>query len=149
MGKLAVLKLIKEEWSQLRQTAESIPDYTVDLPGEEGLWSTTDALKHVAGWDEEVIEIVRAYIESGTKRENTGAAQINDKLLKDRKDMDASNTWIHFQVAHQSLMSYLKSLPEHVFDPESYTGYWIGCLVPQHYRDHRQDIGTIIAGLSP
>ena len=122
---------------------------TVDLPGEEGLWSTTDALKHVAGWDEEVIEIVRTYIESGTKRKTTGAAQINDKLLKDRKDMDASNTWIHFQVAHQSLMSYLKSLPEHVFDPESYTGYWIGCLVPQHYRDHRKDIGIIIAGLSP
>ncbi|PZC51029.1 MAG: Protein of unknown function (DUF1706) [Chloroflexi bacterium] len=147
MRKLEVLNLINEKWSQLHQAVGSIPNYIMDSPGTEGLWSTTDTLKHVAGWDEEVIEIVRTYIESGMKKEDAGAGQINDRLLKDRKDMDADHAWTHFQATHQSLISYLKSLPKHVFDSESYTGYWIGCLVPQHYKDHTQDLGTIIASL--
>jgi hypothetical protein len=147
MGKLEILKSIKEEWAQLRETVENVPNHIIDLPGRENLWNTTDTLKHVAGWDEEVIEIVRAYIASGMKRETVGVAHINDKLLEARKNMRSGEAWAHFQATHLSLISYLKPLPEHVFDPESYTGYWIGCLVPQHYRDHRQDIETIISGL--
>lgn len=75
MGKSKILKSIKNEWQQLRQTVERIPNCTMDLPGAEGLWSATESLKHLAGWDEEVIDIVHTFIESGTKREPVGAAR--------------------------------------------------------------------------
>jgi len=148
MGKSETLKSIKAEWLKLRQTVESTPNYTRDLPGAEGLWSITDCLKHVAGWDEEVIDVVCTFIESGAKRETGGAEEINDRLLEDRKHMDASETWGYFQTTHLSLISYLESLPEHVFDLASHTGHWIGYLVPQHYKDHREDIQTTIESIT-
>lgn len=74
--------------------------------------------------------------------------EINDRLLEDRKHMNVDETWEYFQTTHLSLISYLESLPEHVFDLESYTGHWIGCLVPQHYKDHREDIQTIIESIT-
>tara|TARA_B100001123_G_C15322938_1_gene1028541 strand:- start:1425 stop:1868 length:444 start_codon:yes stop_codon:yes gene_type:complete len=147
MGKLDVLKSIKQEWAQLRETVKTIPNYTFDIPTIENLWSTTDTLKHVAGWDEEVIKILRAYIASGIRREQVGAANINDRLLEARRNMDAREAWTHFQETHLSLISYLETLPEHVFHTDSYTWNWVACLVPQHYRDHRQDIENIISSL--
>ena len=114
----------------------------MDLPPAEGLWNTTDYLKHVGGWDEEVVDIVRRFIEFGTKRQADGTAEINERLLEDRKHMGVRQTWEYFQATHASLIAYLESLPEHIFDLESYTGYWIGRLVPQHYKDHKDDIQT-------
>ena len=42
--------------------------------------------------------------------------------------------------AHVALIAYLEPLPDDLFDTESYTGNWIGNLVPQHYKGHGEDI---------
>mgnify|MGYP001089507831 CR=1 FL=1 len=93
--------------------------HTMDLPQAEGLWSTTDCLNHVGGWDEETIDIVRRFIESGAKRKTAGAAKINGRILEDRKHMGAREAWKYFQATHLSLIAYLESLPQHIFGLES------------------------------
>ena len=138
MTKTEVLDLINREWRQLLFTAKGFEPESQTVAGAVGHWTLAQCLVHVAGWDQEVINLVRTFIESGTK--NDPPHNINEIIFEGKENMDVEATWEYLHSVHETFISYLESLPESIFDPESYTGNWLGETVPQHYIGHRQDI---------
>jgi hypothetical protein len=140
MSKSTVLESIKDEWAQFLEVIESVPAEKQELSDAVGYWSVAQCLRHVASWDEEVIDIVNIFVKSGDKTEIAGAHVEAKQLLQDRQKMDLATTWQYLYDAHTALMSYLEPLSGELFDTESYTGNWIGNAVPQHYKGHREDV---------
>lgn len=140
MSKSTVITSIKDEWTQFLAIVEGVPQEKQELPDAIGYWSIAQCLRHVASWDEEIIDIVNIFIKSGDKTDVAGAHVEAKQLLQDRQKMDLATTWQRLYDAHVALMAYLEPLPDDLFDTESYTGNWIGNLVPQHYKGHGEDI---------
>ncbi len=140
MSKSKVIASIKDEWTQFLAIVEGVPQEQQELPDAIGYWSIAQCLRHVASWDEEIIDIVNLFIKSGDKTDVAGAHVEAKQMLQDRQKMDLVTTWQRLYDAHVALMAYLEPLPDDLFDTESYTGNWIGNLVPQHYKGHGEDI---------
>lgn len=142
MGKSEILETLSNEWEQLLSVAQSIPDDTLETTDSVGHWSVAQVLTHVASWDEEVRDRLVEFSRSGIKRvtQDSTVHELNERLLEENKEKDLVSTWMYFYGAHSALVSYLQTLPEEVFDPESYTGNWIVNIVPQHYSGHMEDI---------
>ena len=148
MVKVETIKLLKDEWAKLSITIGNIPNHNLELAGSVGEdWSINQCVIHIAAWDEEVMNIVYEFNKHGVSGFSHGDFvsfhNINDKnedLFKGKKQLDPEEALAYLTRAHENFMSFLESLPEPVFDTNSYTGKWIGDTVPQHYIGHRQDI---------
>ena len=76
MSKSTVIASIKDEWTQFLAIVEGVPQEKQELPDAIGYWSIAQCLRHVASWDEEIIDIVNIFIKSGDK---TLAVELEEK----------------------------------------------------------------------
>ena len=138
MTKTEVLDLINREWQHLVFIANGFEPESQTVAGAVGHWTIAQCLAHVAAWDQESLNLVDTFIATGTK--NEFPHNINEIIFEGKETMNVEATWEYLQSVHETFISYLESLPESIFDPESHTGSWLGDTVPQHYIGHRQDI---------
>ena len=145
MSKSDVLKELRDDWTQFLAIAEKVEAKDQDTTGAVGDdWSIAECLVHVAAWDEEVIQLVKTFIASGTKKEPQH--NLNEIQLENRKNLNTHEMILEYlHEAHTNFMSYVETLPEEIFDTESYPGEWIGLTVPNHYKIHRQDIENFLS----
>jgi len=149
VGKSKVLESLTKEWGLLLTMSENIPDQCQQVTGAIGDWSVAQCLIHVASWDEEVMDLVGAFINSGLKRSinNAPPHDLNNRHLESKGDMDLPDTWKYIYRAHSTLMSYLESLPGENFDPDSHNGEWLVTQLLPHYVGHKQDIEVFAQSL--
>ena len=144
MSKSDVLKELRDDWAQFLSIAEKVEAKNHNTTGAVGHWSIAECLVHIAAWDEEVTQIVKTFIGSGTKK--APQHNLNEIQLENRKNLNTNEMiWEYLHQTHKNLMSYIETLPEDIFDTESYTGEWIGITVPNHYKGHRQDIECFLS----
>ena len=140
MSKVDVLSSLDQGWSRFLEMAKSIPEGKYDQYGSIGWWTVSQSLLHIASWDEELVEIMRTYISTGKEHDFDLDHDINDRHLREKRNMDLPMIWRHLDEAHISLLSYLNTLEEKDFHEDSYTGDLIETMIRQHYWEHEKDI---------
>ena len=150
MSKSKIIESLTKEWELLFTISEDIPDQSQLVTGSIGDWSVAQCLIHVAGWDEDVMDIAHSFIESGLKRsiKNVPPHDLNNQHLQSKDGMDLPGTWNYFRQAHSTLMSYLESLDEENFEPDSHNGEWLITQLLPHYIGHKQDIEGFVQSLN-
>ena len=149
MGKSKILESLTKEWELLLRISENIPDQYQKVTGAIGDWSVAQCLMHVASWDEEVMDLIGTFIHSGLKRHlnNAPPHDLNKQLSESKGNMDLPDTWEYIRQTHSTLMSYLESLPEDHFKPDSHNGEWLVTQLLPHYVGHKQDIEVFAQSL--
>ncbi len=77
-------------------------------------WNIKDLLAHMSGWDEVVVDALRAYLDD---RQTPAAPihsldQFNDSSVSSRKDMDFEQVISEWRLTRQQLCKVIEQLPE-------------------------------------
>jgi hypothetical protein len=144
MNKSEVLGLLAKEWSTFLETAKAVPTESREKPAFIDRWSVAQVLVHIASWDEEVIEIINAYAETGEERDFAADPDINERQLHEKNNMDLPMIWRYLDEAHGALLARLNTLEDKDFDASCYLGDLIASIVHQHYVEHRNDIENVV-----
>ena len=64
MTKAEVMSSLEEGWSRFLAIAKGVPEGKYHEYGSIGWWTVSQSLVHIASWDEELIEIMRTYIQT-------------------------------------------------------------------------------------
>lgn len=60
-------KQIEDQWWQLLDSVNTLPQGDLSNPRAVGLWSVRDMIGHIATWDLELVKVVDRYISSSKK----------------------------------------------------------------------------------
>ena len=66
-SKGAVLKQIEDQWRQLLDSVNTLPQGDLSNPGALGHWSARDMIGHIATWDRELVKVVDRYVPCSEK----------------------------------------------------------------------------------
>lgn len=142
-GKEAALQQIEDQWQQLLDSVNALPQEDLLRPGAVGHWSVRDMIGHIATWDRELVKVVDLYISSGEKTDygdDEAVDKYNEAEVRRQQGLTLSQLWEEVHQCHRELVEFLKNLSEEPFDPASYSGDWIATDSWGHYREHRQNI---------
>lgn len=142
-GKAAALQEIEDQWRQLLDSVNALPQEDLPRPGAVGHWSVRDMIGHVATWDRELVKVVDRYIASDEKTDygdDKTVDNYNETEVRRQQGLTLSQLWDEVHQCHRQLMEFLQGLSEESFDPATYSGDWIATDSWGHYREHRQDI---------
>jgi len=147
MAKQEIMEAIERNWLIFAILAKSFPDEDRVRPGAVGHWNVCEALLHVAAWDNEVMMLVKKFEEIGEKPDWLGLSedaldQLNERQVAERRDLNPTLIWDHFEQTHASLVEFLSTCDEHVFSVDSFTGDSINEETWQHYDGHAQDLNS-------
>ena len=145
MAKQVIMEAIERAWNDFTTLAESFSDEDRIRPGAVGHWNVHEALLHIAAWDNEVMMLVKKFEEIGEKPDWLGLSedaldQLNDRQVSERRDLNPTLIWDHFNETHTSLVEFLSTCDEHVFSVDSFTGDSIKAETWQHYQGHTRDL---------
>ncbi len=114
---LAQRELLIERLHQARQTliqlARQAPVDRMIYPG----WTIKEYLDHLAGWDDVVVEALRAHAK-GEPIPQTAARGINAynaQTVSTRESLDLDHTWREFDASRGALLQALNDLPGEKF----------------------------------
>ncbi len=148
-GKGAALQQIEEQWQQLLDSVNALPQEDLPQPGAVGHWSIRDMIGHVATWDRELVKVVDRYISSGEKinyGDDEAVDKYNEAEVLRQQGLTLNQLWDEVHQCHRQLVEFLHNLSEEPFDPATYSGEWMATDSWSHYQEHRQDIERWKAG---
>ena len=67
-------------------------------------------------------------------------ARSNKTQVGTKRELSPAQVWGCLDQPHKELVPYLRTIPDSVYAPDSYTGDWIATDSLGHYRSHREDL---------
>ena len=146
MYKDQTIQEINHEWQRFLKVANRFEDKELLIKGAVGQWNAIEALLHLSAWDEELVSVIKSYLNDGEERDygdNEATDLLNAQQVHEKRGMTPDQSWDRLHDTHETFLSFLKGLPEDVFKPNSYVINLVNMAAGAtsgHYRMHGDDL---------
>ncbi len=146
MYKNQILQEIDREWERLLKVTKGFSEKELRIKGAVGQWNTLEALLHLAAWDEELVSVIKSYLNGGEERDygdNEATDLLNAQQVHEKRGLTPDEAWDRLYHTHETFLSFLNGLPEDVFKPNSYVVNLVNMTAGAtsgHYRMHGDDL---------
>jgi len=143
MNKEETLREIHREWQRFLDVASGFSPGEQLIQGAVGHWNVRESLVHVAAWDEEHVEILKTYLDTGEERDygdDEAVDRLNEEQVDEKRALTLDQVWAHLRWTHEMFLEFINGLPEDNFSLDSYASDTITMESFHHYREHREDM---------
>ena len=143
MTKTQILQQVSEQWQRLLDVAGGVSEEEQIISGAVGHWAVSEALLHVAAWDEELVNQVEQYRRNGEEADygdDEAVDRLNQAQVDEKRGLSVAHVWEALRTSHEAMLDFLRGLPEEAFAAHSYIGDQIATETLGHYLEHLEDI---------
>lgn len=115
----AILRNLSEQREALLRAVEGLDSDQMRMPGAGGeAWSAQDVLGHIAAWERESVEALRAYLAQAEPYQPDGLQGIadrdrwNEEAVSQRRNWPVHETILELGIIRSELLSLLADLAE-------------------------------------
>jgi uncharacterized damage-inducible protein DinB len=163
-GKADLLERMQRSYAALEGVISPLDGAQLSRPGRQG-WSIKDHLAHLATWEVGIVRLLQgrpryaAMQVEGAIDEETGTDAINELIYYYNLNLTAAQAVEKFRETHREMLEvlegmsdqdllqpYMAYLPPGEEGPQEPVLYWINGNTFEHFDEHRDYIGEILAG---